>query len=991
MSPLAAMDRAMAHTFALLASARRAALLLLISLAAATVAVAALQLSGSSSGTSASRVGVRAQAAIPAQAQAAVSAALGAARSAYHVQVTGGALRASNPAQGLSASFTRAGARISSDDVNLNLSLSSVGFGAAATEQHEVGQASPVGHLNRVAYARAWSGAAAPGKAAPGNGKAAPGNGDAAPGNGDAAPGNGKAAPGNGDAAPGKAAPGDGEAAPRAARSAERGASVSEWYANGPAGIEQGFTVARPPAATATAAAEPLTLALALKTNATPKLAHDGAGLTLTRGSSQLRYGDLLSTDANGHALRTWLQLQPGRLLIRVDAKGAAYPLRIDPMTQAGGKLTANDELGEALLGTSVALSADGGTLLVGGPQDANPARGAAWVFVRSGAEWVQQGAKLTGVEVPEPQPAEEECAEESQEEAGECSFGNSVALSADGNSALVGEPSATTRHGNAWIFTRSGETWTRAAVLVGGTGAGGRFGKSVALSADGHTALVGDPSASGQRGSAWVFTGGGESWSEQAMLTQPGAAHFDHLGRAVALSADGSTALLGAPGAGSYKGGAWAFSRTGSAWSLLGAELLGAGEEGEGRFGKSLALSADGQTALVGASYDAGSRGAVWPFARTGSSFAAQGEKVQGPEKEFSRFGYSVALASDGSAALVGAPRAPEGGTVFTLTRSPVWKRLEKQQLQGSGAAGKGWTGAAVALSSDGKVAAVGAPHDNARVGAAWVFSGTLPPPVPAVTKVSPGFGPAGTVVRIKGTALAGATAVFFGATPASFEERSGIAIEATAPAGEGIVDVTVQTPAGTSSVNANDTFRYAAGKGKPGGSENEDPEHKTGEPGGPGTEQPGTGNTNTGAGNGSKSGSGGVLGSTSGAAAACQLTLRNKHLAVTGSRTVALRLQRTGAGSCSGKLTLSFNKAKRGKKPKLQTIGTASFAMGVASSKVLKIDLNKLGRKLFRNHGGKLNASLSVVRSVPSPRLARSASVRLTYKKAKKVTLHK
>jgi hypothetical protein len=933
MSPLAAMDRAMAHTFALLAGARRAALLLLVSLAAATAVTVTLQLltSEAPAGPQAATTSALAQAAIPAQARATVSAAMGAARAAYHVHGTGAALHASNPAQGLSASFTRAGTELSSHDIDLNLSLSSLGFGEG-TRQHDVGQASPAGHSNRVTYARHTTGGA-------------------------------------------------------------RGAAaVSEWYVNGPAGIEQGFTLARPPAATASAPAEPLTLTLALKANATPRLVHDGAGMTLTRGSSQLHYGDLFTTDANGHALRTWLELQPGRLLIHVDANGAAYPLRIDPMAQAGGKLAANDELGEGLLGTSVALSADGGTLLVGGPQDANPARGAAWVFVRSGAEWVQQGTKLTGVEVPETPPAEEECAEESQEEAGECSFGNSVALSADGDTALIGEPSATTRHGNAWIFTRSGEAWTRASVLVGGTGAGGRFGKSVALSADGHTALVGDPSAAGQRGSAWVFTGGGESWSEQAVLTQPEAAHFDHLGRAVALSADGSTALLGAPGAGGYKGGAWAFSRTGSAWSLLGGELLGAGEEGEGRFGKSLALSGDGQTALVGATYDAGSRGAVWPFARTGSSFAAQGGKLPGPE-EISRFGYSVALASDGSAALVGAPRAPEGGTVFQLARSGSTWSQTGEQLEGSGGKGKGWGGAAVALSSDGKVAVVGAPHDNARVGAAWLFAGPsiVQPVAPVVSKVSPGFGPTGTVVRVRGTDFSGATAVSFGATPAtSFTVRSGILIEATAPAGEGIVDVTVQTPAGTSTVNADDTFRYTAGKGKPGGSENEDPEHKKTEPGGSGTGQPGTtGTTNTGSSSGGKSPSGGVLGATSTAGAACKLALRNKRFAVTGSRTVALRLQRTGAGACAGRLTLSFNKARRGKKPKLQTIGTASFAMGAASSKVLKIDLNKLGRKLFRSHGGKLNASLSVVRSTPAPRLASSASVRLTYKKTKKVKL--
>jgi len=172
-------------------------------------------------------------------------------------------------------------------------------------------------------------------------------------------------------------------------------------------------------------------------------------------------------------------------------------------------------------------------------------------------------------------------------------------------------------------------------------------------------------------------------------------------------------------------------------------------------------------------------------------------------------------------------------------------------------------------------------------------------------------------------------------------------------------------------------DEFRYATVRGK-------DPL-----PGGNGDGTGGTGTTTqTTTGAGAKIASGGVLGATS-SSGACVLTLRNKHLAVTGSRTVALRLARTGAGACSGKLTLSFNKAKRGKRPRLQTIGTASFAMGSASSKVLKIDLNNTGRKLFARHRRRLNASLSFVRSLPAPKLARSASVRLTWKKTKKVTL--
>lgn len=772
----------------------------------------------------------------------------------------------------------------------------------------------------------------------------------------------------------------------RANRATYSRGALSEWYANGPAGLEQGFTLKRAPAGRAN---EPLTLDLALGASAHPQLAANGESFTLQDGRAQLSYGDLLSTDASGRALRTWLELEGGHLLIRVDAAHARYPLRIDPLVQAGSKLTGNDEAEAGMLGTSVALSADGSTLLVGGPRDANPDRGAAWVFVREGSLWVQQGSKLTGAEAPEDAGEEEQCAEESPEEAEECAFGNSVALSADGNTALVGGPSATATPGSAWVFTRSGTTWTRSAVLPSeGVGVGGRFGKSVALSADGATALVGDPSAASQRGNALVFTHGGSGWMLDATLADAELSHLAHFGRSVALSGDGATALIGGPGDSSYQGAAWVFTRGASSWNQQTGKLTGTEEVGQARFGKSVALSGDGTEALIGGMNDAGNLGAVWPFARSGSSFVQQGAKIKGAPDSEPRFGYSVALSGDGSVGLVGSPRAETTGLVTVLARTGSSWQKAAEQLAGREEAGKGWAGAAVAVSQDGTVMGVGAPRDNARRGAAWIFTGSaeFPQAAPIVRNVLPGAGEAGITVKVKGENFTGAEAVFFDGQPATFNVKSQATIEAVAPEGlTGTVDVTVKTPAGVSALERpGDEFRYTTGTATGGGTGNPNPG------GGPGTGTgtPGTTGSQTTSG-ASKSPSGGVLGASSSAGAACVLTLRSKRLAVTGIRTVALRLQRTGAGACSGKLTLSYNRAKRGKRPKLQTIGTASFAMGSASSKVLKIDLNKAGRKLFAGHGRKLNATLSFVRSVPAPKLARSASVRLTWKKTKKVTL--
>jgi hypothetical protein len=112
-------------------------------------------------------------------------------------------------------------------------------------------------------------------------------------------------------------------------------------------------------------------------------------------------------------------------------------------------------------------------------------------VFTRAGGVWTQQGTKLTGTG-----------------ETGAGRFGSSVALSADGNTALIGGYADNGNVGAAWVFTRAGGVWTQQGAKLTGTGetGGGVFGNSVALSADGNTALIGGPQDNSGVGAAWVF-----------------------------------------------------------------------------------------------------------------------------------------------------------------------------------------------------------------------------------------------------------------------------------------------------------------------------------------------------------------------------------------------------------------------------------------------------------------------------------------------------
>jgi hypothetical protein len=741
-------------------------------------------------------------------------------------------------------------------------------------------------------------------------------------------------------------------------------AGSREWYVNGPLGIEQGFTIARPPSQDASPR---LTLSIAISGNARASLASDAQSVTLTRGASALRYGSLTAIDARGRSLPARLASNGRRISIELDTSGASYPLQIDPLIGQGGKLTGAGESGEGQFGLSVAISADGDTALIGGPHDEGFA-GSVWAFTRTGSTWSQQGAKLTSG-AGEGAAAASECDEEAGEEAGECGFGRGLALSADGDTALIGAPRAGEGQGAVWVFTRSGESgWSAGEELTGGSEETreGHFGRSVALSADGATALIGAPADKGGHGAAWAFARSGGSFSQVGpKLTGEGESGEGRFGGSLALSGDGRMALVGAPGDSGFAGAAWAFSRSGSTWTEQGAKLAAAGELGAGRFGASLALAADGESALIGARADNGGTGAVWSFANGGSGWSQQGEKLVGAAQEGAgEFGYSVALSGDGGLALIGAPHDDaSSGAVWRFTRSEgAWAPGGERFTPGEEGV-RGWFGASVALSSDGVELLIGDPHDNARLGSAWTVL-----PAPAIARVEPGRGPAagGTTVTIGGVNFTSATAVRFGSAPAaSFTVDSPSSITAVSPAGDpGTVAVTVTTPIGASEPSSPARFKYVSGEA--------------------GSLRGGDAPAGADAGGGTGGGAaGGVLGSSTSAASACKVTLRSKRLAVRSHTRAALRLLRTGAGACRGRLTLRFNLSHRGRRAKLETIGTATFSISPGKSQVVTIKLNAAGRALLSAHRGRLNASLAILRLIPAPTLARTASVRLNLQK--------
>ena len=146
--------------------------------------------------------------------------------------------------------------------------------------------------------------------------------------------------------------------------------------------------------------------------------------------------------------------------------------------------------------------------------------------------------------------------------------LGGSVAIS--GNTAVAGASWDTSggisQRGSAYVFTRSGSTWTFQQKLIAADGAmNDQFGNSVAI--DGDTIIVGAFEKNGSKGAAYIYTRSSGAWTLQQKITGSDPDFFDRFGSSVAI--DGDTILVGAyiddPGTGIRQGSAYIFTRSGT------------------------------------------------------------------------------------------------------------------------------------------------------------------------------------------------------------------------------------------------------------------------------------------------------------------------------------------------------------------------------------------------------------------------------------------
>ena len=443
--------------------------------------------------------------------------------------------------------------------------------------------------------------------------------------------------------------------------------------------------------------------------------------------------------------------------------RGAAYVF----VRPAGGwstitqtaRLTASDGANNDYLGGAVAISAEGGTVVAGASFNAagGSRRGATYVFVRPAGGWANttSATKLTA-----------------SDGANYDELGSVVAISADGDTIVAGAPIP----GAAYTFVRPAGGWisaTETARLTASDGASiDNFGSAVATSADGSTIVAGAPdndAGGSSRGAAYVFirpTGGWANTIETAKFTANDGADYDYLGRAVAISADGSTIVAGAPdndAGGSSRGAAYVFVQPVGGWAttIETAKLTASDGASYGYLGSAVAISADGGVAIAGAP----GRETAYVFNRPAGGWATSTEAAKltaSDDSGYDNLGEAVAISTDGGTVIAGANyhpaissgdgSSPGPGAVYVFFRPAggwVGSITETAKLTADDGADDDNLGSAVAISADSNTIITGAPYNAAGVyqnGAVYIFGSTTPSvPTLSINSVSQAEGNSG------------------------------------------------------------------------------------------------------------------------------------------------------------------------------------------------------------------------------------------------------
>lgn len=388
--------------------------------------------------------------------------------------------------------------------------------------------------------------------------------------------------------------------------------------------------------------------------------------------------------------------------------------------------ITPSTRTSGAEFGTSVSLSEDGSYAAVGS-ENLSSSAGGVFIFTRSGSTWTQQ-ASLTASDA-----------------ASSDKFGSDVSLNKDATELVVGaQGEGGTGRGSIYIFTRSGSTWTQQQKITpGDISANDAFGSKVKINYNGDTIAVtshGDDDTQSDSGAVYIYTKSGGTWSQQAKIKADTPVASQRMSQdAMDLSDDGNTLIAGAYRDSTNLGKTYIFTRSGSTWSQQ-AILASSDATASQRFGNSVGISGDGNTAAIGAWFDTSEKGALYIFTRSGSTWTQQ-VKIAGPntvagvsgQPVNEKFGTGVRMSGDGGTVIVSAPEADKVnvniGALYVYTGSgSSWTQAIKLFRSTHEATANSYAAYHTDISHDGNIILLGAEGEddgaNSNSGAAYAFA---------------------------------------------------------------------------------------------------------------------------------------------------------------------------------------------------------------------------------------------------------------------------
>lgn len=484
-----------------------------------------------------------------------------------------------------------------------------------------------------------------------------------------------------------------------------RRGQFTEWYVNGPMGLEQGFTIQQ---TTGDAHGQPLTVALSLAGNLTATVDASRTALTLS-GKAELKYGGLTATDARGEELPAWLELQDDRLLLRVDDAKAIYPVTIDPWVQLA-KLTASD--GQPYDGLGLAVAIDGDALVVG---VSNSNRNEAYVFVKPSGGW----GNMTQTAILTPSDSQSDAA-----------FGVSVSIS--GDTIAVAAPDAKDRYrpssGAVYVFVKPAGGWKNMGQTAKLNVFKTRVLSPVAIS-NGTIAVAGGDAVTGDA-VVYLFVKPKTGWQNKAkptatLLPDSFAVYF---GNSLAIGAN--TVAVGAPGSFS-QGAVYLFVKPDGGWPKSmnpTARLVGSDGLSDSI---GLSVATNGNYVFAGAPGANQYRGGVYVYVKPSDGWSNMTENAVLSAADTVNLGDSVSVS--GNTVVAGSPLATVGanplqGAAFVFVKPAAgWKttsRANAKLVADDGAANDEF---ATSVAISGNTVVLGAPNaaigSNLYQGAAYVF----------------------------------------------------------------------------------------------------------------------------------------------------------------------------------------------------------------------------------------------------------------------------